>query len=142
MMRRLAAMLIAAPLLAANEPTATLDVELSGLRNTHGSVHACLTRNPAHFPDCKSDPLALKRTVQASAGHIDFKGVSPGRYALSVFHDENDNLKLDKILGIPKDGFGFSRNPVIRFGPPRFDKVSIDLAPGFTRTGVRMQYLL
>ena len=141
-MRRLAAILIAIPLMGVGAPTATIEVDLNGLRNTRGAVHACLTRNPAHFPDCKSDPLALKRSVQASAGQIDFKGVSPGRYALSVFHDENDNRKLDTFLGIPKEGFGFSRNPIVRFGPPRFDKVSMELEPGFARTNVRMQYLL
>jgi uncharacterized protein (DUF2141 family) len=141
-MRRFSAILFALPLMAVTAPTSAVEIDLTGLRNHHGSVHACLTRNPAHFPDCKSDPLALKRTVQASAGHIDFKDVSPGRYALSVFHDENDNHKLDTFLGIPKEGFGFSRNPVVRFGPPRFDKVSMDLASGFSRTSVRMQYLL
>lgn len=141
-MRGLFAFLIPLPLMAVSAPSATVEVGFTGLRNTRGAVHACLTRNPSHFPDCKSDPLALKRTVQASAGHIDFKGVSPGRYALAIFHDENANLKLDKFLGIPKEGFGFSRNPVVRFGPPQFDKVSMDLAPGFARTSVRMQYLL
>ena len=141
-MRRLAAMLLAMPLMAVSMPSASVEFDLTGLRNTRGAVHACLTRNPAHFPDCKSDPLALKRTVQASAGRIDFKGVSPGLYALSVFHDENGNKKLDTFLGIPKEGFGFSRNPVVRFGPPRFDKVSMELGTGFARTSVRMQYLL
>jgi uncharacterized protein (DUF2141 family) len=43
---------------------------------------------------------------------------------------------------VSKEGFGFSRNPVVRFGAPRFDNVRIELAPGFTRAPVRMQYIL
>lgn len=46
------------------------------------------------------------------------------------------------FLGIPKEGFGFSRNPAVRFGAPRFEQVYIELGPGFTRTSVRMQYIL
>jgi uncharacterized protein (DUF2141 family) len=101
-----------------------------------------MTRDPAHFPNCDGDPGALKRTVPADVRRMRFTGVPAGRYALSVVHDENANRKLDTFAGIPTEGFGFSRNPVVRFGPPRFDKVSIELAAGFARTSVRMQYLL
>ena len=37
----------------------------------------------------------------------------------SLLHDENENSKLDTMLKIPKEGFGFSRNPAIRMGPPK-----------------------
>src|SRR5574338_691219 len=141
-MREFAALLIAVPLISATTPTASVEVDLTALRSTRGAIQACMTRNPAHFPNCKADPDALRRTVPASVRRVQFNDVPTGRYAVSVFHDENANQKLDTLVGIPKEGFGFSRNPVIRFGPPRFDKVSIELAPGFTRTSVRMQYLL
>jgi len=123
-------------------PTATLKVELSGLRDQRGMVHACLTRSPAHFPDCKSDPAAIMQTIPGTVRELLFRSLPPGRYALAVFHDENANRKLDTFLGVPREGFGFSRNPTIRFGAPRFDKVTIELAPGFARTSVRLQYLL
>jgi uncharacterized protein (DUF2141 family) len=45
-------------------------------------------------------------------------------------------------VGIPREGFGFSRNPVVRFGPPQFDRVRVNFAGGITRLTVRMQYLL
>ena len=140
-MRKFAALLLV-PLVSATAPTATVEIDLTALRNTRGTIHACMTRNPAHFPNCKRDPDALKRSAPANLRHLEFKDVPAGRYAVSVFHDENANEKLDTLVGIPKEGFGFSRNPVIRFGPPRFEKVSIELTSGFTRTSVRMQYLL
>jgi uncharacterized protein (DUF2141 family) len=139
---RIAAAPVAFLLLAAQQPAGTLDVSIERLRNQRGVLHLCLTRNPAHFPDCGSDPQALKRTIAAGGGPIRFGGIAPGGYALSVFHDENRNGRLDTLLGIPREGFGFSRNPVIRFGAPRFGQVSIDLGPGFARQTVRMQYLL
>jgi uncharacterized protein (DUF2141 family) len=141
-MRNIGLLIIAVPLLSAAAPAATVEVDLIALRNSRGTIHACMTRNPVYFPNCKKDPEALKQSVRADVRRLEFSGVPSGRYALSVIHDENANQKLDTLVGIPKEGFGFSRNPVIRFGPPSFEKVSIGLPPGFTRTSVRMQYLL
>lgn len=128
-------------LLAAAAPAA-LEVELHGLRNARGLVHACITRDSKHFPDCTGDPQATRLSVPASAGLVRVPGLAPGRYALTFIHDENRNHRLDTMLGIPREGFGFSRNPVVRFGAPRFGQVDIGVGPGFTRLEVRMQYLL
>ena len=96
---------------------------------------------PAADRACRA-PEAYRQSVPALSRQLRLTGVTPGRYAVSVFHDQNSNAKLDTFLGVPREGFGFSRNPVIRFGAPKFDSVGIDLIPGFTRTDVRMQYLL
>ena len=138
--------LLAAPLLilltAARGPTADLEISIEKLRNLKGELHFCLTREPAHFPDCKRDPKAVTRSAPATAGRIRIAGLAPGGYALAIFHDENRNRKLDMLIGIPREGFGFSRNPVVRFGAPKFRQVRIDLPTGFTRQTVRMQYVL
>ncbi|HEX9965658.1 MAG TPA: DUF2141 domain-containing protein [Allosphingosinicella sp.] len=123
-------------------PAADLEVAVERLRNAKGDLHLCLTREPAHFPDCKGDPRAIARTVPASTRSVRFAGLAPGGYALSILHDENRNRKLDTTLMIPREGFGFSRNPVVRFGAPKFRQVRIDLPAGFSRQTVRMQYLL
>jgi uncharacterized protein (DUF2141 family) len=138
----LAALPLAVLLLAAAAPAAELEVTLEHLRNGKGELQLCLTREPAHFPDCRGDPRAVTRTVPASARIVRFAGLAPGGYALSVFHDENRNRKLDMTLMIPREGFGFSRNPVVRFGAPKFRQVRIDLPAGFSRQVVRMQYVL
>lgn len=129
-------------LVAAKAPTADIEISIEKLRNRKGVLHLCLTREPAHFPDCKSDPRAVTRTAPATTGPIRIAGLAPGGYALAIFHDENRNRKLDMLIGIPREGFGFSRNPVVRFGAPKFRQVRIDLRAGFTRETVRMQYLL
>ena len=46
------------------------------------------------------------------------------------------------LMGMPREGFGFSRSPVVRFGPPKFEQVHIKLASGLTRQVIRMQYIL
>lgn len=129
-------------LVAAGIPVADVEISIERLRNRRGVLHLCLTREPAHFPDCKKDPRAVTRSVPATTGPIRISGLVPGGYAVAIFHDENRNRKLDVLIGIPREGFGFSRNPVVRFGAPKFRQVRIDLRPGFTRQTVRMQYLL
>jgi len=127
---------------AGAEPASTLDVEFRGLRNAKGLVHVCLTQDRAHFPACEKDPHAITATAPAASGHAVIAGFRPGTYAVTLFHDENANNKLDTMMGIPREGFGFSRDAVIRFGPPRYDKVAINISPGIARLRVRLQYLL
>lgn len=129
--------------LAGQGAAPALDVDVERLRNARGIIHLCLTRNAGHFPDCGSDPAAIKRTIPAAqAQSIRVDGFAPGTYALSLFHDENRNGKLDTMVGIPREGFGFSGNPVVRFGPPTFKRVKVHLGTGITRQTIRMQYLL
>ena len=140
-MRRLALLLL--PMLAANGAAPlVLDVEIEGMRNQRGQIHACLTRHPSHFPDCRHDPEALKQSVAAATKHVQFRGFRPGDYALTVLHDENSNGQMDKLVGVPKEGFGFSQNPIVRFAAPSFDRVRIALTHGRTDAKVRIQYVL
>ena len=121
---------------------ASLTVSVAGLRNQRGQVHICLTANARAFPDCSKDAAAFKRTVRAAdAGSISFTAIAPGTYALSLIHDENGNGKLDTTLAIPREGFGFSRNPRIAFGPPKFAAAAFALTGHVSQT-VKMKYML
>ena len=128
---------------AANTPTATLDVAITGLRSDKGNVLICVTANPKFFPNCSKDPIAHKRSVAAAdAALVQFNGMTPGTYALGLIHDENANRKLDVAIMIPREGFGFSRNPVISFGPPKFKAAAFAIAAGESLQGVKMKYML
>lgn len=142
--RFLAAALLALPVLG-NTPAAApveLQIAFDNLRDTRGLLQLCLTRDSRHFPDCASDPAAVKRTVAATTRSLRLTLPKGGRYALSVLHDANSNGRVDKTLGIPREGFGFSRNPAIRFGPPKFESTLMELEPGVTQETVRMKYIL
>lgn len=58
--------------------TATLEVDISGLRNRRGILHACLTSNGRLFPDCARDRKATKVTVPANFPRLRFSGSVPG----------------------------------------------------------------
>lgn len=125
---------------------ATVVVAIEGLRSARGRVMACLTTDARTFPDCDKDPAAHKLSVAAGPGAVlEFRGVAPGRYAISLFHDENGNGRLDKLMMIPREGFGFSRDAPVRFGPPRFAAAAFEV-PGAVsgetvREAVHMRYM-
>lgn len=133
---------LGALLLPGASPIASLDLEIQNLRSAKGMLRICLTARADSFPDCKNDPLALSRSVPASQHSIRFDGLPTGNYAAAIIHDENSNNKLDTLMGIPREGFGFSRNPAIRFGPPRFDAARFPLDGAAKPQQVRMRYLL
>ena len=133
---------LAATLLGGAAPVGQLDVTIGALRSTQGVLRVCLTRDPANFPKCVDDANATRRNVAPAQGGVRFEGLPAGQYALAVIHDENGNHRLDTLAGIPREGFGFSRNPGIRFGPPRFSAARFPIAGDTARQQVRMRYML
>ncbi len=105
-------------------------------------MRVCLTADPDNFPACVDDADATTRSVPAGVRHVTFEGLPHGDYAVAVIHDENDNHRLDTFAGIPREGFGFSRNPRIGFGPPRFAAARFSVADDATGQQVTMHYIL
>ncbi len=120
-----------------------LDVGLSGLRNAKGNILACMTANPAFFLTCDKDPLSRKLRIPAGqAGVLHFADVAPGSYTLAIVHDENANNKMDTMFGkIPREGFGFSRNPKIGMGPPKVESARFAVGSGDAKLAVAMRYM-
>ncbi|WP_375290318.1 DUF2141 domain-containing protein [Qipengyuania sp.] len=125
--------------------TADVTVVAVNLRNDNGVVRACLTNAADHFPKCEN-PADSMNLVREAAGTVKmtFSGVAPGRYAVALLHDENDNGKADRAaMMIPTEGFGFSRDAKVRFGPPKFRDAAFDVEPGADeKLVIRMRYLL
>lgn len=112
------------------------------MRSGKGMIRACLTREPRYFPHCDRDPHSYRASVPAGPGvTMHFPGIAPGDYAMTVLHDENGNAKADMMMGIPREGIGFSRNPRLTFGPPGFDAARITIS-GPTQETVRLKYYL
>ena len=98
---------------------ATLDVTVTNIPDATGNICvAACTKAEFLQPDCGYHVVIPSRLGQVS---VTFADVQPGVYAIQVFQDRNGNQKLDQnFLGMPKEPLGFSRNPPMHFGPPRF----------------------
>lgn len=122
---------------------ADLQVQLTGLRSAKGVVHLCLTASPSKFLKCNEDPAAVSRSIPAgSASRLDLGQVKAGTYALLVVHDENRNGKLDMMMGIPREGFGFSNNPAMKPRAPKWEEIRFSMPASDTVKQVRVRYVL
>ena len=89
----------------------------------------------------KSPPKNLIH-VEISNLRNDKGQVKPGTYAVSTFHDENSNGKLDtNLLGIPTEGVGASNNAKGHFGPPKFDDAKFRFEGGRLDLKIAIDYL-
>ncbi len=141
-MLALAALSIAASAGMAAGGSSSLTVNVSGLRSMKGNVLVCVTANSKFFPNCSKDPKSHRARVSArNSGTIRFDDVAPGTYAAALMHDENANDKLDMAIMIPREGFGFSRNPAVVTGPPKFKSAAFAVAAGSASQSVKMKYM-
>ena len=129
----------ALPVLLGNA-AGSLDVTVSGIRNTRGALLTCLWKDKVGFPTCGKSKTAIKLRSAISGGtmRVTFRGVAPGNYAVSVEHDEDGDGKLKtNFIGIPKEGVGVSNNPG---GIPSFGKAQVRVN-GNGAIAVTMRYL-
>lgn len=125
------------------EPLGNVHVKITGLRSAKGLVRVCMTRTRGSFPDCKGDLASRQMSVAAAKTlELTFTEVPSGSWAIAVLHDENSNGKADKALMIPREGFGFSRDAPVRFGPPEFDDAAFAVAQDDVSVSIRMRYML
>ncbi len=118
-----------------------VQVELTNLRNDKGQVLVCMTSVPKAFPDCRKDKSSVQMAVPAKRPQFTVPAPTVGTYAIAVVHDENSNDKMDMALMLPREGFGFSRNPALRMGPPPFRDAAFDVEEA-QRKSIRMRYML
>ena len=116
--------IVTVPVLAAD-----LTVEVRGVRSGDGRLYVAV-----HAPETKdtfpagTGVAALRQRAQVGTVRFVLRDLSPGRYAVNAFHDENDNGDLDtNLLGIPSEGYGFTNDPDSSFGPPDFEEAAVDV---------------
>lgn len=135
---------LAATLAAAPAQAGEVVITVTEIRSNKGVVRACMTARADVFPQCNKDPAAHRKVVPASGKvEIRFTGVKPGAYAIALLHDENDNGKADRAMGMmPKEGYGFSRDAPVKMAPPKFKDAVFTQGEGNSRATIKMRYFL
>ena len=110
------------------QPLAALTVTVTGVRSSEGQVRVAVYTAESDW--LGDEPTA--RVWKAASGEpvtAEFS-LPPGRYAIAVLHDENDNGKMDyRLLGLPKEPYGFSNDAQPKLGPPKFEDAAFPLPP-------------
>jgi uncharacterized protein (DUF2141 family) len=104
---------------------------VTGLLSSQGTVRAMLCSAQERFPNGCERRLAVPARAEGTL--LVFEKMPPGRYALSVVHDEDDSKRLgvSTLSGQPKP-IGFSNNVTGPGGLPSFNLAAVqvdDAAP-------------
>lgn len=122
---------------------ATIQVTVEKVRSSKGLITAVLyDDNPETF--LKTGARLDRIRVEAHEGETTLCLTAPaaGRYSVALYHDENGNKKFDRdFLGIPSEGYGFSRNPGFRFGKPDVEETLFTLDGEPVSLKIAMTYL-
>ena len=132
------------PAEARSTGAATLTIHVTGARNAKGQIRVALFQGAKGFPGDASQAIQTQAAdidPQSLSAQIVFTGLHEGVYAVSIFHDENMNQKLDKnFLGVPKEGYGASNNPKKKMGPPDFEETKFQLSGQAQSLEIKLMY--
>jgi uncharacterized protein (DUF2141 family) len=103
-----------------------LQVAVVGLRNDQGQVSCNLFTDPRQYPRGTAFK-EVRTSIHKGRALCVFTEVPAGKYAIVVYHDENDNGHFDQnAFGMPMEGYGFSNNAAPLFDAPNFTAAAFD----------------
>jgi len=110
-----AAMMITASYMSSSKQTITATVV--NATSDDGKVSFALYNKETFM---KAPLQAKNAKIVDGKSTVVFEGVESGEYAISSFHDKNNNDKMDfQENGMPMEDYGASNN-VMSFGPPTY----------------------
>ncbi len=105
--------------LSQNAMAADLTVNISEIEQGKGHVLVALYADKEAYASGKAS-FASKVKADNEKETVVFENLPDGEYSIKMYQDENGNNKLDfNMIGIPKEGYGFSNN-VGMFGAPDY----------------------
>ncbi len=108
-----------------------IEVEITNFKSNKGVAYIGLYDSENSFLNTafKGEKLMIKNNKVVYT----FKDIPAGNYAISAFHDEDENGELStNFIGIPKESYGASNNAPSHFGPPKWKDARFRVAAGET----------
>lgn len=101
-----------------------LELKITDFHNNQGEALISIYPGPLGFPDADApEIIRILQPIRDKQVHFTLEKLPYHNYAIAVLHDENLNGHMDKpLVGLPLEGFGFSRNPTPLFGPPDYQE--------------------
>ncbi len=133
----LTALLAAWPALGAS--AATLQITVRAVRSALGTLRIGVCRQQEFL----SQSCAYHAVIPARRGEVSTQivGIPPGQYGVAVYQDRDGSGKLKRnFIGVPQEDLGFSRDPVLSFGPPSFSDSAITVGHVDLRVVVTLRH--
>lgn len=120
-----------------SQSSTNLKVTFDGLASDKGNLFVALYNQKENFlkTEFKGEIIEIKN----GKAMVVFKDLPKGVYAVSSFHDENNNGELDtNWVGIPNEPNACSNNATGSFGPPKFKDAKFSLEE--SETAIKIIY--
>lgn len=104
----------------------TLSLTVKNITSVKGNIMLAVFSSSTDFPNSENAEQRLVFPISQKNPTVTIKGLKVGqKYALALYHDENNNKTLDKnLFGLPTEKYGFSNNARGAFGPPDFEEAA------------------
>lgn len=117
----------------------TVSLNLGGIRAAEGDLYVSL-QTRAQFMKPAGSYGTILRKPAAGSRTVTLTGVEPGDYAVSVWHDINNNRRFDRAEnGVPTDGWAMLNAEGLR-AAPTFDQVKFPVAGAAKTVKLEMHY--
>lgn len=120
-----------------------LSVELCNFRSDEGQLFIFIYNYENQYPN---EPYRYytvdKKHLNNNRIMVNIRNLNKGNYAISVLDDENKNDDLDRFLGIPTEGYGFSNNIRPLLSLPDYNELLFTLDKKWMKLKLSMQYVL
>ena len=131
-MKYITSLLILFTLLNPTEPP-KLTIKISNIQSMKGEIKVGIFSTEAAF---LKEGKALKNySIKAEKTSLSFTvaDLPKGEYAISMYHDENSDQKMNtNFIGIPKEPYGFSNNVKPKMSAPKFKECKFNFQENTT----------
>jgi uncharacterized protein (DUF2141 family) len=127
--------------LPADSKTPQIDVVLKGIANAKGVIRLAAFNKQQGFPtDANSAYRLMMLPAKKGELSVALNDVPMGKFAIVVYHDQNNNNKLDvNILGMPTEHYGVSNNARKRLSAPKFRDAVFSHNEAVTRIEIELR---
>jgi len=108
-----------------------LEVKVNNIKKNTGYMMLALYDSEETFLGEEYFEVAREEVKEKGSLIIKLADLPYGKYAITVFHDENGNEDLDtNAIGIPREPYGFSNDARGFMGPPKYQAASFEYQEG------------
>lgn len=119
---------------------AKLVVKITDIESTKGVIEIGLYRDNGKFPIPNKQYKSTRQKITSNEVKYTFEDLPIGKYALAVYHDENEDKKCNKnFFGVPTEAYCFSRDYRPFLSIPKFKDCAINLN-GDRMISIKMVY--
>ncbi len=109
-------------------PDNSVTITIDNIKGTSGTIQIAVFNKSESFPKVGGEYKLSQFKISEGKSTFTIKDLPSGEYAIAIHHDENSDGKMNtNMIGIPKEGYAFSKNFKPKFSAPTFSDCAIQI---------------